>query len=36
MYTEDLQFVLVKVWCIKQEANVIKIDMKANICCVWI
>ncbi|XP_073100471.1 E3 ubiquitin-protein ligase COP1 isoform X2 [Elaeis guineensis] len=24
----------VKVWCMKQEASVINIDMKANICCV--
>lgn len=24
----------VKVWCTKQEASVLNIDMKANICCV--
>jgi len=24
----------VKVWCTRQEASVINIDMKANICCV--
>ncbi|KAG1327072.1 E3 ubiquitin-protein ligase COP1 [Cocos nucifera] len=24
----------VKIWCMKQEASVINIDMKANICCV--
>lgn len=26
--------VQVKVWCTKQEASVLNIDMKANICCV--
>ncbi|CAI9776277.1 unnamed protein product [Fraxinus pennsylvanica] len=25
---------LVKIWCTKQEASVLNIDMKANICCV--
>lgn len=24
----------VKVWCTKQEASALNIDMKANICCV--
>lgn len=27
-------FIQVKVWCTRQEASVLNIDMKANICCV--